>query len=159
MVNKKCWLGILAIVLVFGMAVIEVEAQSNKGGEFTLTNIPTEYNNKYAFIEEYDEDDIELRGFESIDLKHDTFKLSRINNGKVTLPMWISRDEKIVSRYSGNHTVGIEIFIYDDDVIGGMATDIIRFSEYKMGNRLLVDNRVSFSNGNATKSYNDKDKN
>jgi hypothetical protein len=49
MVNKKIWLGILAMVLAFGTVVVKAEAQSNRGGEFILTNIPSRYDGRITF--------------------------------------------------------------------------------------------------------------
>jgi hypothetical protein len=161
MVNNRFWLGILVMVLVFGMTVVGVEAQSNRGGEFTITNIPAKYDGKYAIFWGEDEDGvIELYGGDSFDLLKEIYKPSRISNGKVILPVWISRNGKSVTRYSGNHTVEIEVEIVELDKDGDFETiDEFFFTEYELrGSRREVDNRVRFSNGNATKSYDDRNK-
>jgi hypothetical protein len=160
MVSKRFWFGILVMALVAGMTVVEVEAQSNRGGVFTLTNIPSKYNGKYAFLLG---DDGDWLGCDSMNPP----KPSRIIDGKVILPMWIERPNGRFERYSGNDSdVWIDIYIiekendfvlfvnedYDDiDVI-----DEIDFSAGRWRNGIEYDDTVTFSNGNATKSYNEK---
>jgi hypothetical protein len=163
--NKKFWLGILVmtIVLLLGMTVVGVEAQSNNGGEFTLINIPSKYNGKYAFLYGDDGEAILLLGGASIN----PLKPSRIIDGKVILPMWFSRDGKRYARYSGNHAnFDITIVIMESDTAivdldeGPWEEDIIdtiNFTETRARNSSReIDKRVKFSNGNVTKSWNDK---
>jgi len=141
MVNKRFFTGMLVLTLVFGMTVA-CEAQSNKGGEFTLTNIPGKYDGKYvAFHGEEDDGNIEVYGADSIDFSKGFLKASRIKDGKVIIPIWITRDGKNVVRYSGNHSLDIELTIFNTptDFDGELDTVFFR--------------RVRFSNGNATESY------
>jgi len=158
LVNKRFCLGIL--VLIFGMTV--VEAQSNKGGEFTLINIPSKYDGKYAVLEGYDEDSLELIGCDSIKPP----KPSRIIDGKVIIPMWVKRSNGKIERYSGNHS-SIEITIHilenEKDFFGlnkdneidanSLDDDIDFFDSFFRGDK---DHRVKFSNGNVTKAYNER---
>jgi hypothetical protein len=163
-VNKRFGFGILVMALVFGMTVVEVEAQSNSGGEFTLINIPSKYDGKYAVLMGYDEEGLELIGCDSINPP----KPSRIIDGKVILPMWVKRSNGRFERYSGNHSsVEIEIDILEkendfvdldepDDFI-----DYVEFCEWRprSWSRGEVDDRVTFSNGKVTKSYNERSSN
>jgi len=164
MVNKRFWLGILLMVLVFGMTIVGVEAQSNTGGEFTLTNIPSRYDGKYAVL--YGDDG--LVGCDSIN----PLKPSRIINGKVIFPMWITRDGIKFERYSGNYQgipgsrPGVYISIYimekENDITNLEEgpddwIDDIDFSDYRSRSGREIFNSISFSNGNATRSYNDRD--
>jgi len=163
---KYDWTGTWRRVLTDNSPNKVVEAQSNKGGEFTLTNIPSKYNGKYAVL--YGDDD--LVGCDSIK----PLKPSRIIDGKVILPMWIARNGIEFERYSGNYqavpgyTPGVYIHIYimekDNDI-----TDLeegpddwiedIDFTDHRLRSGREVFNSVSFSNGNATRSYNDRNQN
>jgi len=153
---------VLATVLVFGMTVVGVEAQSNKGGEFTLVNIPARYDGKYAFLEVPDFDfsnaGLLLYGADSVDLKNETVKCSRIIDGKVILPLWFSRDDgKNLERYSGNHTVDVTISIVDSPTFDSGVIETVYFRDQRDTNsRDLKDKRVRFSNGSATKSFDDR---
>jgi hypothetical protein len=149
------------MVLVFGMTVVKVEAQSNKGGEFTLINIPSKYDGKYIHLGGRD-DDIMLGGSEKPpqEISSISQMASRIINGKAVIPLWFSRDGKKFERYSGNHSLELYITIYDSDF---SKLESVNFEEEPIIRRGEVidirDNRVNFSNGSATKSYNDRSKN
>jgi len=148
MKNKKFLLGMSVFTLMFGMAVVGVEAQSNKGGVFTLTDIPAQYNGKYAFLIVGQGDVV---GCESMDAQKGTVKASRIRDGKVIIPMWTSLDGKSVVRYTGNNSsVRIEIRIVEKEII-------ILEKEFDNILQGLRFGGVNFSNGNATKSYDSDD--
>jgi hypothetical protein len=160
MVNKKFWLGILVMVLVFGMSVVGVEAQSNKGGEFTLTNIPGKYDGKYVFLEAEEDSEymsaFRLIGGDSIEPP----KAFRIIDGKVIIPLWITRDGEKLERYSGNHQLRVDVAISDSPEYNNSTTlETVYFMYASPANRKYVgDCRVNFTNGSATKSYNDRNK-
>jgi hypothetical protein len=150
MANKNFWLGILVMVLVFGMAVVGCDDGSTDdnedGGIFTLTNIPETYNGKYAYFGG-ESDNLLIIGCQSIN--GETKTLVKISNGKVDLPMW-DLHKNPVSRFSGNGTlakgnVGIfdETTIKDDDYWDKIIADI------KFPYESLV-----FKDGNAEKSWN-----
>jgi hypothetical protein len=149
MVNKKTWLGILAVVLVFEMTVVGCEAQSNVG-KFTLTNIPEKYNGKYVLLAATNKEDsfmFALFGGENIDIdplnpQKQPLKLSLIKSGSVILPMWIMNLNGEFEKYSGNDTADVEITIFEEED-GGNNLEDIYFT-------------VTFSNGGAKKSYNDR---
>jgi hypothetical protein len=162
MVNKKFYLGILVMALVFGMTVVgNLEAQSNSGGTFTLTDIPAKYNGKYVLLSAEPDENFPLLlvGASSIY----PLKLPRIINGKVIIPLWYTRDgncgdfpfkldPKKFERYSGNHSkVFIIISIHDDEKSEEELASIW-FSEDRR-----YDNRIKFSNGNVTRSITDGD--
>jgi len=157
MINKKILTGILVMALVFGMTVVVVEAQSNRGGEFILTNIPGRYDGKYVTFQAEDEDgEFGVVGGDSIDPQ----KRSQIIDGKVIIPLWITRDGKKFERYSGNHSLDVRIEIHnspvDDD---SKYLELVLFMYASPANRLYVGNcKVNFSNGSVTKSYNDRNR-
>ena len=144
MKNKKMLLGMLVMVLAFGMSVVGCE----RGGTFTLTNIPREFNGMYALV--YAESrTVELIGAQRIILTMDreTFDLQRISGGMVRIPMWIYDDfGDSVERYSGNHTVALEVMILDS------ATGCCCNSIAAVGF-----DSVTFRNGSATRSWRDAD--
>jgi hypothetical protein len=164
MVNKRFWLGMLVIVLAFGMTVVEVEAQSNRGGEFTLTNIPAKYDGKYAIamiadkVDEDDDPDGDIVMWAAImEENSERARPVRIKDGKAILPLWINWVKKSNGkweRYSGNHSLLVYLKIWDEE---GITLDRVNFTIHRSGLGMRIDNRVNFSNGNATKSYNDRD--
>ena len=129
----------LVMVLVFGMSVVGVACAQPSSGTFTVTNIPAEYNGKYAFIEGAGDysvaDDSYLDDFISYNAETNTKTGTRITNGSVSIRI----------RSSGNHTVSfIEIGIYSS--ANGDSDDCIGELEFE---------DVVFTNGNATKSWNE----
>ena len=126
MAKKIFWLGMLAMVLAFGMTVFGCDNDPNDngntqtGGVFILTGIPEKYNGKYAFIEDASDEDesVFLAGCQNIDMATETFKFSRISNGRVSIPMWIW-DEDNFKRYTGNDTVFVEFGIYESEMYHG----------------------------------------
>ena len=155
MAKKIIWMGMLVMVLAFGMAVVGCddgstnENENGNGGVFTLTGIPEKYNGKYAYVQAWNEeanpeDESEfIWGGQSIDMATEALKFSQISNGRVSIPMWILVEEYTVKRYTGNDTVfvgfGLQEYYDNDDGYLGW----------------LIFESVTFSNGNATKSWND----
>jgi predicted small secreted protein len=131
--------GVIALVAVIGflMAACGTEPGDTAagGGKFTLTDIPAEYNGKYAML--WGEP---IFGIASFNLTTWSSTLPQIANGSVDLPMWVmtgSEEAPSLARYSGNDTIGIEILIstkgdYDWmeelDPIGGRHFDSVTFS-------------------------------
>jgi hypothetical protein len=113
-----------------------------KGGTFTLTDIPSEYNGKYAFLVA-NGGSFGLYGYDPMDIFPETTSLPRISNGKVSIPLWklnLSGDTK-PARYSGNDVLTTFV-VYIEDSEGETIVFIIFDS-------------VAFSNGNSTKLWND----
>jgi hypothetical protein len=140
----------LAMLLVFGMTVVEVGAQNNNGGEFILTNIPAKYNGYYVMG--VVDDEVFAGDNPEVD------KPSRIIDGKVILPLWVEKPNGKWERYTGNFdndSVYVELYVIDKD---DNLMDIIHFTEYrpKGWSRGEIDNSVKFPNGRATRSYNDR---
>ena len=118
MVNKKNWLGMLVMVLVFGMTVVgcgEKEEEKGNGnipggGKFTITGIPSTYNGMYAYFASWgDGDKGFLYGFQSVSATNTT--PAKISGGSVTLTMWKSQKVNDISGYTGNDTVSGNIGI------------------------------------------------
>jgi hypothetical protein len=117
------------------------------GGTFTLTGIPSQYNGKYAAAACSHAEET-LIGYQSINTSN-AFpeSLSRISNGRVSIPLWILNENatdinNLYIRYSGNETyTSFGVIIYNSaDVTELDAVAAVPF------------NQVTFSNGSATKS-------
>ena len=142
MANRKFWIGMLVIVLVFGMTVsgCKTDPEEENDGVFTLINIPSEYNGKYAYLEAAN-DNVDLQGGD-YNSSTDTFTAILISNGSVSLPIWTG-DNNSVYRYSGNHTVEVYLGILNTADMNSDEIGALHFDS------------VTFSNGNATKSFGD----
>jgi len=117
-------------------------------GTFTLTDIPPEFNGQYAYLLSYD-NSVDLYSAQSINIQAETAKGVLISGGKVSLPMWIIKGNS-AERYSGNHTVDIEVYGHKDIAEGGF--DIL----YTISGGVFFES-VTFSNGSATRSVNQAD--
>jgi len=142
MAHKNFWLGML-VALAFGMMVVGCgDGSSDKEqGKFVLTGIPVAYNGKYAYLEGGGSR-IEIIGCQKINMATETFTLSKITNGKVSLPLWSFSDAG-VSKYSGNDTGEVCVLIFNTATMTDDEIEERFFSS------------VTFSKGNATKSWND----
>jgi len=122
MKNRKFWMGMLVIVLTFGMMFVGCDDGSKDddgsknnntggntgentgisgGGKLTVTGIPSKYDGKYAYFGSiaYGSDDSDssdttwtIIGAQSINKSLESMKAAKISNGSVTLTLWI-RDE------------------------------------------------------------------
>jgi hypothetical protein len=137
---KKIWLRTLLIVLVFGMTVFGCKDKpddengygNNSSGTFTLTSIPSNYENKYAYLIGGNSNLLIISPFPTL-----------ISNRKVVLGL-IAYDGSTSDKYSGNDTVDVEIAISNTSD----NTEIIGYILYES---------ITFKNGNATRSWNDYD--
>jgi len=147
--NKKNWVGMLVMVLVFGMAVVGCDDGSTNnngggnGGIFTLTGIPSQHNGKYAWLFG-ESDNAALMGAQSINMTSEIATLVQISNGTVSLPMWILTESGNVIRYSGNDT-SVYVFV-------GILNKATYHDEEPIN--YVTFESVTFSNGSATKSWN-----
>jgi hypothetical protein len=125
---------------------------ANKGGSgtITITDIPSDYNGKYAMFWEINDSPSSrafLFGAQSINVLTQFITLVRISNGKVSLPVWMgAADGFTVVRYSGSDTVMGAIGIFDSatvNVSNDQPVFIINFDSIK------------FSKGSARKSCSD----
>jgi hypothetical protein len=142
MAKKKIGLGILVAVLVFGVA--GTACGQSGSGTFTLTDIPSRFNGKYALLDAFNRN-IDLIGAQSYNMSTETGTLARISNGRVTIPMWVIMDNDGLERYNGSHTVDVKIAVHESLSYDGNGDEIA----------LIEFERVSFSNGNATRSFHD----
>ncbi|MDR2701953.1 MAG: hypothetical protein LBB72_05955 [Spirochaetaceae bacterium] len=160
MVKKTVWLGILAIVLVFGMTIVGCDNGSGNGndngatngssnGTFTLTGIPSQYNGKYAFLQGYW--DMEGTGYmvgvQTLNMPEETYTLPVISNGSVSMPLWCNLDTE-PTRPSGSFMYG-EIWIQIRDA----ETYIITSSYEDPAINTVFFYAVNFTNGSATKDW------
>ena len=155
MTNKRKWLGILAIVLVFGQTVVGCD-DSDDNGYFTLTGIPTQYNGMFASLSgsnNYDGENI--YGFNTYNASTLEETNVLISNGSVRLPIWQGQEEVqpwgttrwIYRRYYPNGTFDVTIYIHQDSVpdYGGYGVRIVTGRSFAS---------VQFSNGSATRAWN-----
>jgi hypothetical protein len=117
-----------------------VNPNPGTGGTFTITGIPSEYNGKYAILDGGDDDSF-LLGAQSINMSTQTVTLSPISNGKVSIPMWKVSGQTVEGRYSGNDTVQ---YVYVGISSAQTSLSVIG---------MIAFHPVTFSNGNATKSW------
>ena len=160
MKSKNFLLGILAIALVFAMTAIGCVEDptddnnggngSGSGGTLTLTNIPSEYNGKYAIYTESRSTPsaIGLYGCQSINVSTGiTITAVQISNGSVSLPMWVQGTGGF-TRYSGNHTVGDSrnsVTILNTATFSSSENNVLTGKYFQS---------ITFSNGSATISWN-----
>ena len=146
-------LGIIALVAVIGFTMAACDNGSKddngSGGTFTLTGIPSQYNGKYFYIQiDTSNTDAEW-AYGTVDEDGSQYYFARISNGRASIPMWTSSDSwNTGERYTRTETVPCEGFIINADGISGMVGGGIKFSF----------NSVSFTNGSATKSWDDIDR-
>ena len=154
MMNKRFWLGMLVITLIFGMMAAGCDNGSTNdnnesGGSFTMTDIPLKYSGNYALLRGGNSSlTIMLNGYESYNVSTDTLTASLISNGSVAIPMWIMTSTG-VRRYSGNDAnIRVEVTIINSEKTSDIIGDEIARVDFD-------DYSVSFSNGDATKSFDD----
>ena len=121
MANKKFWVGILAMVLVFGMAVIGCDTGNDDNGTvggpgLTITGIPPEHDGHHIlFMCDWSSTVgagrlARLWGMVSINMHNEIITKPRISGGSVTIPIWTQGAGDNFERFSGNI----------NDVIGGV---------------------------------------
>jgi len=145
MANKRFWVGMLAMVLVFGMTVVGCDngttSGNGGGGTLTITDIPAAHDNMYAYFAWYNAaTGGELWGAQNVSMAGTT--LARVINGTVSLPMWEITVDGRWSRYSGSATInGGELFIFSSSTLNwDNEVDRINLGQ------------IIFSSGNATVS-------
>jgi hypothetical protein len=121
------------------------KTSGGKGGQttFTLTDIPSEYNGKYARISLVGK--LTLTGAQNIDTKAVT--LPKIANGKVIIPLWIIRNVTSFEKYTGNDSFSIgtvNIYNSGNDNVNAGQKEIVD---------IVFTPPITFTNGNAVKSW------
>ena len=138
-------IGIIALVAVIEFSFTACDDGSKDddkggGGTFTLTNIPSEYNGMYMMIRSEDGafwGTMDEDGWPSMDL-------ARISNGRASIPLWTGADDEVWwVRFNRTGTFDCGGVINTANGYGGAA--VVSFDFYS----------VSFTNGSATKSWND----
>ena len=151
--KKTVCIGLLVMVLAFGMAVVSCEKPDEtkdtgiipEGGTITLTGIPAEYNGKYAFFQAgIHVSQVTLLGLQNI--TRTVYTMAKISGGSVTLSMWAVQINGSYSGYKGNDTVELGSFIISPDAVMGESYDydIITGIDYE---------QLKFTNGNATVTW------
>jgi len=156
MTKKIILMGIQVLALVFTITVIgcgggdsddsnitNTTGGGGSGGIFTLTNIPSEYNGKYAGIEAGNGSTVNLAGCESINFSKQTITFPRISNGSVSIPMWLMKNNTSAERYSGNGTFEVGVIIFNSNNPNDDSKKGVYFPS------------VTFSNGSAARSWAD----
>jgi len=118
---------------------------SNSGGTFTMTDIPEQYNGKYAMLMGL-KDTMSIGGFQNIN-STGIATLIPISNGSVSLPMWVNSVGWV--RYSGNDTfdeMKTVVYIFNTSTMSQNPESFVGINYL---------NQVTFSNGSTTKSWND----
>jgi hypothetical protein len=162
MKNFAKFLGIIALVAVIGfsMTACEEEEEDNGGdggggggggGTFTLTSIPSEYNGKYVYFVVNEGTINGTAGnpiaFGSTSGTPGNVDSIRISNGRVSIPLWKGADDGVgFQRYTGTVTACCWGDILDTSSAYGSRSEHFEFDS------------ISFTNGSATKSWNDIDK-
>ena len=139
MVNKKFWVGILAMVLVFGMTVIGCsDGNDNGGGGYiTITGIPAAFNGQWAFFDG-ESDTHYIMGFARANMQTEVITLVQISGGSVRLPAWTFDANDNLVRFYGNATTDgiLDIFsvqagtwdTLDDNFISARYWETVVFS-------------------------------
>jgi hypothetical protein len=144
-------IGIIALVAVIGFSFTacgdDDDDNGGGGGTFTLTDIPSEYNGNYvAFI--IDQDGYGTNNaWGSTDEDGWANNWPRISNGRVSIPLWAYDPDNATgfTRYTLTETLSCSGYIVPKD---GIFTSYLVYFEFYS---------ISFTNGNATKSWNDID--
>jgi hypothetical protein len=146
MANKKFLLVITVIALVFGMTTSSCFGGLT-GGKFTVTDIPAQYNGKYAALAgmNLNKTNLAYVGYQSVNGK-DMNTLCRISNQRVSIPMWtVDADTEKVKKYSGSDTVMVMVSIYDSE------TQAKKDPQKPINSNMFMS--ISFSNGSAAASW------
>jgi hypothetical protein len=122
---------------------------SGTSGTFTLTGIPSKYDGMYAvcwFTGAYGR----VWGSQSPSSYNSSTYITtvtgiKISNGRVSLPLWGSS-----TQYSGNDKTNVFVEIHSTQTIRANSTDKSRQVDGMFSN-------VTFSNGGASKTWNDTD--
>jgi len=151
----------IALVAVIGFSIAACDNDpgngnsgggSDGGGTLTITNIPDEYNGKFALYESVSQDgsmDLPLLlGLQSFNMNAGYYTAVQILNGSVSLPMWVMGNSGYI-RFSGNRTVSNNkntvLILHTATVDANFSgSNVTFFKQFQY---------VIFSNGNASISW------
>ena len=119
---------------------------SGKGGTFTLTGIPSEYNGWYMWVACVDSNGND-RAYGTMYDSGVPGEFALISNGRASIPLWTNDPDNEVGfqRYTGTGTFACDVYIHNVN------------NAYSSGLVYFLFHSVSFTNGNATKSWNEID--
>jgi hypothetical protein len=127
-------------------------------GALTITDIPSQYNGKYAAFWVIQAGGHTLMGCKSQDST--SFTLPQISNGRVSIPLWRGSNKWTDYRYQGNDTF---ITKNGDDmannrvIVKFVSNEIIPvYQSLNEPGDAVFFSSITFSGGIATKSYKDK---
>jgi hypothetical protein len=160
--NFSKLLGIIALAAVIGFSFAACGDGGGGGsgggggggggkGTFTLTDIPSQYNGKYIAFD-YSDGQYPISGYESRDKGSGVMTITacKISNGRASMPTWWLNNK----RYDGNQKVTASTYhIYLRFYI--MDTQKFTFFEAYDSSIKLYMEHIQFTNGSATKSWND----
>jgi hypothetical protein len=182
MTNKKNWLGMLALALVFGMTVVGCsDGSTNDGdeekavplpstaGEFIFTDIPSKYNGKFVLLEGYFSSNSSrmMIGYKGATINtsnpnyYSTLTCVKIENGSVKIPLYTfsstSSPVSTIQAYSGNDAMYVDILVYNTEIIS--ASNINYYVATAVfgttSDTAPTTFPVQFSDGKVSKSNND----
>ena len=94
------------------------------GGTLTVTDIPSEYNGRYALFDANSGNVTYIRGYQSVDESTETTTLPQISNGRVNIPLWLwinneaANSFSLKSEYTGNDTISREDWYFNFAILG-----------------------------------------
>jgi hypothetical protein len=181
MTNRKLWIGMLVLALVFGMTVVgcdngstdvggkeEAIALPATSGEFTFTGIPSKYNGKFAFLfGEFSANSSRgLVGWKSATINTSdpkylsTWTCVKIENGTVKIPLYTfsfssSSPASTIQPYTGNDSAYVGIAIVNSEIISAATNldeSILAVFGTEDRNGNPTSFPVQFSSGKASKA-------
>jgi len=162
MKNNFFLIGIFTLMIIIGFTFTACDDDNggksengNNGGTFTLNGIPAKCNGLYAVLVSYDSDfNVNLFGFESINISTKIVTGVKISNGSVIIPLW-KPDKGNYVKYMGTDNFRAYISIIENQSVT-MPNNGVEFawtdSSFKVGVGFPAFN---FSNGNAEKNWNE----
>ena len=148
MKNTLKFFGIIALLAVIGFSMVACDnGSTGPEGTFTITNIPAEYNGKYAIFcaRGGNQSGYRIWGIQGNDAGGNMI-LTKINNGKAVIPL---EDTSTWDKYKGNDTFtdGVYVGIYGTETIANLNAPRLDMAAFAS---------VKFSKGSAKKSWNDR---
>jgi len=168
---KNLFFVLPAVMLVFGAALLSCDTGPNPvtgsgnnrsgnastGGTLTVTDIPAEYNGRYVLFEANSGNVTYIRGYQSVDESAQTTTLPQILNGKVSIPLWLWKNDvaansfSLESRYTGNDTVSQEDWYLNFAILGSGVLSPLSLPSVLARIEFMS---ITFSNGSAVISAN-----
>ena len=144
--------GIIALAAIIGFSMAACGGDDDGGGDdgggggtFTITGIPSQYNEKYVFLNGMLNNSSDmLYGCQNINFSTQEITFCKISNGSVSLPVWKVTTTNAV-RYSGNDTASF---------FSGAITDSASMTASEPNALVMIGfGNFAFSKGSATMSW------